>query len=544
MIHSLLFLGCFQSWTVTDDCLAIERFLDADADGFGTESLSACTGAHPSSFSAEQGGDCDDDNDQVHPEAEEICDGLDNNCSGDVDQDPVSGPTWYSDVDEDGFGDPETGTVDCTQPSGMVSDSSDCDDTQDDIYPGALEICGDAVLNDCKGSGECRFSGSERLSRWDLEFDEVYATGLGSSLNTGDLSGDGVADLSAASAPSSSLGMVSVAFDLPNTPTQTLYYHESSYSGFGTHDIGDMSGDGQADLAVAADAKGVAYLFEGPLDPLDQYVSQDEALATLSFSSQGAGEARVLILGDMDGDGQAEMALSEGGDKRVTLFSGAWLEDDYEEDHTVARLLGNEGNFGLALLASDIDGDGLPELSVLNQSVAHIVNTTEISEGALLDDCSSNMQADGRFLDMGPAGDASGSGAQALWVSTQSNEVGLWRGESKWNDLPVRLSLASDYELQGPVSGGQDMDGDGNMDLAFSVIDTNGESGVCLSYGPFNQGVLSPDYCGNQKGSSEAGSDVLLTPDLNGDGVPDLATGDPSANGGSGLYYLLYGQSI
>ncbi len=543
MSHILLFLGCFQTWNVTDDCNAIERFLDQDGDGFGTQSLIECTGAHPSSFSAEQGGDCDDADDQIHPEADEICDGIDNNCSGDVDQNPVSGPTWYSDVDGDGFGDPETGSMDCTQPSGKVSDSSDCDDTKVEVYPGALEICGDAVLNDCNGSGECRLSGSERLYRWDLEIEEVYAIGLGSTLNTGDLSGDGVADLSASTGPSANLGMVSVAFDLPNTPSQTLYYHESSYSGFGTHDIGDMSGDGQADLAVAADELGKAYLFEGPLDPLDQYVSQGEALATLSFTDQGAGETRILILEDMYGEGTPQMALTEPSKQRLTVFNGVWTDDEYDEQDS-PRLYSNENNFGLALLASDTDGDGLPELSVLNQNVAHIVNTAEISDGALLDDCSSNMQADDRFQDMSPAGDASGSGAQAIWVSTPDNEIGLWRGESNWDDLPVRLSLGKDYELQGPVSGGQDMDGDGNMDLAFSVIDVNEENGVCLSYGPFDQGVLSPDYCGNQKGSSEVGIDVLLTPDLNGDDVPDLATGDPSENSGRGAYYLLYGQGL
>jgi hypothetical protein len=228
----------------------------------------------------------------------------------------------------------------------------------------------------------------------------------------------------------------------------------------------------------------------------------------------------------------------------VTVFKGAWLGDDYEATNTLATLLGNETNFGLALETSDIDGDGRPELSVLNRKTAHIVDTAQISSGAYLEDCSSNLDAEGRFADLGKAGDASGSGAQALWVSAESDEIGLWSGEARWDDLAVRMDVESGYELQGPVSGGQDMDGDGHLDLAFSVKDSAGENGVCLSYGPFKEGVLYPDYCGDEKGISQAGSDVLLTPDLNGDGIPDLATGDPNASGGAGTFYLLYGQSL
>ncbi|MFT5583226.1 MAG: hypothetical protein ACI9VR_000804 [Cognaticolwellia sp.] len=612
MSHILLLLGCFQSWTVTSDCTPVELFLDEDGDGFGSESQTACPGEHPVRYSADQGqdcddtdalvnpgeteicdgldnncdgsvdegvfidfyvdadadgfgsgeptgacadappfdsaatvgGDCEDSDAEVYPGADEACDGLDNDCDDSVDEDPVSGPTWYDDTDDDSYGDPGTAVVACTQPSGTVSDGTDCDDSQTQVYPGALEICGDGILNDCNGSADCRFSGSEFLTNWDLAFDTVVGEGLGSSLNTGDLSGDGVADLSAATSPDSSLGAVLVAFDLPSTANQTLFYHQVNNAGFGAHDLGDMTGDGQADLAVAAEDYGVAYLFEGPLDPSDSYVPQNQAQGTLNFPSQDTGQARILILGDIDGDGQPEMALSQGSDQIVTLFSGVWQEDDYEAEHILANLLSEESNFGLALETSDIDGDGLPELSVLNRKIAHIVNTTQISTGVLLEDCSSNLQSPGRFVDMGQAGDATGSGAQALWVSTASDEIGLWSGERSWSDLAVRLNLTSGYQLQGPVSGGQDMDGDGNLDLAFSVTDTFGESGVCLTYGPLLEGVLTPDYCATEKGSPDAGMDVLLTTDLNGDGVPDLATGDPSADGGNGSYYLLFGQSI
>ena len=60
-------------------------FADADGDGFGlnTNPVEAC---ELTDGLSEQSGDCDDSDSQVFPGAEESCDGLDNNCSGRVDE--------------------------------------------------------------------------------------------------------------------------------------------------------------------------------------------------------------------------------------------------------------------------------------------------------------------------------------------------------------------------------------------------------------------------------------------------------------------------
>ena len=52
----------------------------------------------------EEQGDCNDRDELIHPEAIEICDGLDNDCNGEIDDNPSDILTFYRDEDGDGFG--------------------------------------------------------------------------------------------------------------------------------------------------------------------------------------------------------------------------------------------------------------------------------------------------------------------------------------------------------------------------------------------------------------------------------------------------------
>jgi len=126
--------------TSADECLiGTVLYLNEDGDDFGGDTaIEHCLDPpefRPATYSAFTG-DCDDDNDKVHPDADEVCDGMDNDCDGAVDVDALDAVRWYADNDGDGYGGPLWGPLQCDQPAGYVDNGDDCDDNNAQIYPG------------------------------------------------------------------------------------------------------------------------------------------------------------------------------------------------------------------------------------------------------------------------------------------------------------------------------------------------------------------------------------------------------------------------
>ena len=90
--------------------------------------------------------DCDDEDPLISPNAEEICDGIDNNCDGQIDEDVLI--SFYADSDGDGFGNQDIINEACSMPSGYANNGTDCDDGNNQSYPGAEELC-DGEDNNC-----------------------------------------------------------------------------------------------------------------------------------------------------------------------------------------------------------------------------------------------------------------------------------------------------------------------------------------------------------------------------------------------------------
>ncbi|MBL7942399.1 MAG: putative metal-binding motif-containing protein [Flavobacteriales bacterium] len=174
---------------------ATSYFTDTDNDGYGDPASESLLCAPDETHTISTGGDCDDQNPAIHDSAIEICDGVDNdcdgtidestdadndgytlcqndcndddsainpgmteipngvddNCNGIVDESPTLLGTYFFDLDGDFYGDPLHPVLDLVQPSNCVANFLDCDDTDPTVYASAIEICGDGKDNNCDG---------------------------------------------------------------------------------------------------------------------------------------------------------------------------------------------------------------------------------------------------------------------------------------------------------------------------------------------------------------------------------------------------------
>ena len=139
-------------------------YQDADGDGFGDPAVPVSACEAPSGFVVpdplilnNSGFDCNDADFDVNPVATEVCDAVDNNCDGMVDEGNVCGVcefpvTLFRDADIDGFSDPAVSVMVCTAPFpfGFVTVGGDCNDANPAVNPFRTEVC-DAIDNTCDG---------------------------------------------------------------------------------------------------------------------------------------------------------------------------------------------------------------------------------------------------------------------------------------------------------------------------------------------------------------------------------------------------------
>ena len=194
---------------IDQNCDTIELcYVDADNDGYRiddtVESPNINCGNDGEAQDFEPGDDCADDDPLVHPDQVEFCDGEDQDCDDELDEEVVTTNFW-PDADDDGYGDStQPATEACAPPEGYTDNNLDCDDTPGTggaIRPSADEQIGDGVDQDCNTVEICwvDLDGDGFHNGDTIETPNLACDGAGQADNTA-LPGD-CADLLAAINP-------------------------------------------------------------------------------------------------------------------------------------------------------------------------------------------------------------------------------------------------------------------------------------------------------------------------------------------------------
>jgi len=557
--------------------------VDADGDGVAEED------------------DCDDSDSSVSPDADEICDGIDNNCDGLVDEDDpalTDAQTFYADGDSDGYGRSSDTVSACEAPDGAVAEGRDCDDDDPSVNPGADEICNDGKDNDCDGlPGECSVRGILPLDDAPVIYAPDKAThgtlaDLPNTVAAADFDGDGFADL-AAGARYANLGTTNQGavyiFSGPILGTasvedaDTVAYGSDTYAQAGySIATGDYNGDGRGDLMVGVPYANGAGYYAGEAailyGPLDESVSLNEADGLLlGESTYDYAGTWVGDVGDLSGDGIPEVAITASGTDTLYLMEGP-LYGTYNLAVADTRLVATQGA-GQAVTHLDLNNDGHEDIA-LSTTTDYTTDTyysgiTWIAYGPfdadrdLVKDADATITGASSYDAAGydlEAADLDGDGTEELLLGAYGDETGgeysyygavfIYQGALSGTlsapDADYAIVGENYYDYAGISLSTGDINGDGIADLFLGASGNdyggyNAGAGYLIYGGALESLALAaaPAKLHGQAGDS-AGSSVFSGADLDGDGLDDMIVGGETASinkGDGGAVYVVYGDA-
>ena len=524
-------------------------YVDDDNDGFGQSDISLVQCDQPAGHVLDDT-DCDGAEPSIYPGATEECDGIDEDCDDSIDEGVAT--TYYADTDGDGYGDASSTQDACTVPSGYAADSTDCDDDDGDIHPGATETCDDED-EDCDSTVD---EDASDASTWYADSD-------------GDGYGDASSTQDACVRPS---GYVSDATDCDDSTdevspddTETCNSVDddcdsSTDEGVTTTYYADTDGDGYGDPSSTTEDCSVPSGYT-----TDDTDCDDSTSAVSPAESEICGNG---VDDDCDGgvgscgvSGLYDTSSSSGYEFR---FVGSAASDKlgYGVLASADSLIGDTSTTDLVMGAIQADGGGTNSGAVWIQdgpvtAGGDASTVTEQLTGGTYDNCGASVAE----------GDFDGDGVSDLAVGCYNREYGSWTPGAVHVALgpltSMNLSSASDATIWGSTSTSSDdfgeyiasgdLNGDGTADLLVAATGYKSGSGstyagrAYIIHGPFSATHTAADgTLTGASGQDYLGEGVAIVPDTNGDGNDDVLVGadeNDALGSGNGAAYLLLGPA-
>ena len=567
-------------------------YADADEDGFGGASFSVTACDQPNG-TVDNADDCDDLQASVYPGAEEVCDGVDQDCDAEIDEDATDPATWYADADGDGYGDANSAAEACDAPSDHVDNADDCDDTNPDLSPDTVWYA------DIDGDGH----GAENFTTTGCEQPSGY-TGEASDCDDLDATVNPLADEFCDEIDNNCDGTT----DEDTALDATTWYTDGDADGFGdetTARVACTAGSGEVDVADDCD-DAEATTYPGAVEVCDDGIDQDcsgradntcqeevslgEAIALVEgeYSNDYAG--RALGVGDFNGDGTDDLLVGAsshdygatgsyaGGRGEGFVIYGPFSGEAVDASTADARFKGTTSSDSLGYTVSslgDQDGDGADEVllgAYGEDTAANSGGSAYVFYGGTtgtFDASSADAQVSGTssyaylgYYTLEGEGDINGDGTAD---GTADVVVGAY-GEGSFQgavytffgplsgslttasaDVTVTGTGTGDYVGYGAV-GDKDFNGDGSGDLGVGVP---GSDIAGVWYGPLSSGTSvsgtsGADWTGAGVASGDFYGSMMGGGDYDNDGYDDLLVGakyDDSGSSSGGAVYIYYGSA-